>query len=59
MIDMQRVNLKNLNGEVREQYPVTITYKFAALENLKRTVETSIGHGTMLEASTKFRPKGV
>jgi hypothetical protein len=33
---MERFNLKKLNeGEVKEQYQVTIKNKFAALENLR------------------------
>jgi hypothetical protein len=32
---MEKFNLKKLNeGEVKEQYQVTITNKYAALENL-------------------------
>jgi hypothetical protein len=35
-IDAERFNLKNLNeGDVKEQYQVTIINKFAALENLE------------------------
>jgi hypothetical protein len=35
-MDMERFNHKNLNdGEVKEQYRVTIRNKYAALENLK------------------------
>jgi glycine betaine/choline ABC-type transport system substrate-binding protein len=34
-MDVERFNLKQLNeGEVKEQYQVTIKNKFAALENL-------------------------
>jgi hypothetical protein len=34
-MDMERFNLKKLNeGEVKEQYQVTIKNKFSALENL-------------------------
>jgi exonuclease III len=44
-IDTERFNVKNLNeGDVKEQYQVTIRNKFAALENLKRTVGTSTGY---------------
>jgi hypothetical protein len=35
-IDAERYNIKKLNGaDVKEQYQVTITKKFAALENLR------------------------
>jgi hypothetical protein len=35
-MDMERVNLKNLNeGEIKEQYHVTLTKKSANLENLQ------------------------
>jgi DNA repair ATPase RecN len=35
-IDMERFNVKNLNqGDVKEQYQVTIRNKFATLENSK------------------------
>jgi hypothetical protein len=35
-VDMERFNLKKLNeGDVKEQYQVTIRNKFAALENLR------------------------
>jgi hypothetical protein len=48
-MDMDRFNLKKLNeGEVKEQYQVTIKNRFSALENL-RIVGTLIGHGTLLE----------
>jgi hypothetical protein len=34
-MDMDRFNLKKLNkGEVKEEYQVTITNRFSALENL-------------------------
>jgi hypothetical protein len=33
-MDVERFNLKLLNEEVKEQYEVTIKYKFAALENV-------------------------
>jgi hypothetical protein len=46
---MDRFNLKKLNeGEVKEQYQVTIKNRFSALENLRIT-GTLIGHGTLLE----------
>jgi hypothetical protein len=35
-MDMERFNLKKLNeGEVKEQYQVTIKNRFSALENLE------------------------
>jgi hypothetical protein len=35
-IDMERLNLKMLNeGDVKEQYQVTVRNKFAALENVE------------------------
>jgi hypothetical protein len=35
-VDIERFNLKKLNeGEVKEQYHITIKNKFAALENLE------------------------
>jgi hypothetical protein len=35
-MDMERLNLKRLNeGEVKEQYRVTIKNRFLALENLE------------------------
>jgi uncharacterized FlaG/YvyC family protein len=35
-IDTERFNVKNINeGDVKEQYQVTIRNKFAALENLE------------------------
>jgi hypothetical protein len=59
-MDMDRFNLKKLNeGEVREQYQVTIKNRFSALENLKRIIGTLIGHGTLLERIYKFLPKSV
>jgi hypothetical protein len=49
-VDMDRFNVKNLNeGEVKEQYQVTIKNRFSALENLARIMGTLIGHGTLLE----------
>jgi hypothetical protein len=39
-MDMDRFNLKKLSeGEVKEQYRVTIKNKFAALENLEGYVD--------------------
>jgi hypothetical protein len=39
-MDMDRFNLKKLSeGEVKEQYRVTIKNKFAALENLEDNVD--------------------
>jgi hypothetical protein len=56
-IDTKRFNVKELNEEdIKEQYLVTIRNKFAALETY-RTVGTSTGHGTMLERTSKPRPK--
>jgi hypothetical protein len=35
-VDVDRFNLKNLNeGEVKEQYQVTVKNSFSALENLR------------------------
>jgi hypothetical protein len=37
-MDTERFNVKKLNkGDVKEQYQVTITNKFAALENLEES----------------------
>jgi hypothetical protein len=48
-VDVDRFNLKNLNeGEVKEQYQVTVKNSFSALENLKRILGTLIGHGMLL-----------
>jgi hypothetical protein len=56
-IYMDRFNLKKLNeGEVKEQYQVTIKNKFSALENLKRIMGTLTGHGMLLERIQKFLP---
>jgi hypothetical protein len=39
-IDMERFNLKKLNeGDVKEQYQVTIRNKFTALENLEDSAD--------------------
>jgi hypothetical protein len=58
-IDTEKLNFKNLNeGDVKEQYQVTIRNKSAALENLG-AVGTTIGHGIILERTSKFRPKRV
>jgi hypothetical protein len=55
---MERFNLKKLNeGDVKEQYQVTIRNKFTALENFEDN-GASTGYRTMLERS-KFRPKRV
>jgi hypothetical protein len=44
-MDMERLNLKKLNeGEVKEEYQVTITKKFAALENVQNNWSI-INHG--------------
>jgi hypothetical protein len=56
-MDMDRFNLKKLNEEVKEQYQVTIRNK-AVLENLE-IMGTSIGHGTLLERTSKFWRKRV
>jgi hypothetical protein len=49
-MDMDRFNLKKLNeGEVKEQYQVTIKNRFSALENLESIMGTLTGHGTLLE----------
>jgi hypothetical protein len=46
-MDMERLNLKKLNeGEVKEEYQVTITKKFAALENVENNWDI-IGHRTL------------
>jgi hypothetical protein len=58
-MDIQTLNLKKLNkGEDNEHYQVTITNKFAALENLMIT-ETSIRNVTLLKITSKFQPKRV
>jgi hypothetical protein len=58
-IDMERFNVKKLNeGDVKEQYQVTIRNNFAALKNLEDT-ETSTEHGTILEGILNFQPKRV
>jgi hypothetical protein len=49
--DTDRFNAKKLNdGDVKEQYQVTITNKFGA-------VWTSTGHGAILERTSKFWPR--
>jgi hypothetical protein len=58
-IEMDRFNLKKLNEvDVKEQYQVTIRNKSAALDNVEDS-GTSTGHGTILERTSKFRPKRV
>jgi hypothetical protein len=52
---MEAFNLQKLNeGQLKEQYQVTVTNKFAVL-----MMETSIGHGTPLERISKFPPTSV
>jgi hypothetical protein len=53
----QRFNLKQLNeGEVKEQYQVTIKNKFAALENLDDNGGISRAW-ELLAITSKFQPK--
>jgi hypothetical protein len=41
-VDTERFNVKKLNeGDVKEQYQVTIRNKFAALENLEESVDNN------------------
>jgi hypothetical protein len=48
---MERLNLEKLNeGEVKEQYMVTITNKLSASETWM-TMRTLTGHGTILEGT--------
>jgi hypothetical protein len=42
-MDMERFIVRKL----KEHYQVTIKSKYAALENLKRIMGASIGHGTL------------
>jgi hypothetical protein len=49
-IDMERFNLKNLNeGNVKEQYQVTIRNKFAALENFEDSGDINKAWNNMKE----------
>jgi hypothetical protein len=49
-MDVERFNLKQLNdGEVKEQYRVTIKNKFAALENLDDNGDINRAWGTIRE----------
>jgi hypothetical protein len=58
-MDMERFYLKKLNeGEVKEQYHVTIKKKFAVWKTY-RLIVTSIGHLTLLERTPNFRPTRV
>jgi hypothetical protein len=57
--DTASFDLKQLNEEeVKEQYLVTIKHIFAALEDFM-IMGTSIGKGTLLERTSKFRSKRV
>jgi hypothetical protein len=59
-IDTERFKVKKLNERgVKEQYQITIRYKFVALKNLKRMMGTSTGHGSILERISDFRLKRV
>jgi hypothetical protein len=58
-IDTERFNVKKLDEEdVKEQYQVTIRTSLQ-LWKTQRTVGTSTGHETILERTSKFRPKRV
>jgi hypothetical protein len=53
-MDMDRFNPKKLNeGEVKEQYYVTIKNRFPVLENLEDNGDINM-HGTLLERIYKF-----
>jgi hypothetical protein len=58
-IDTERFNVKMLNeGDVKEQYQVTIRNKFVALENLEDSGDIN-GAWKILERTSKFQPRGV
>jgi hypothetical protein len=58
-IDTERFDVKNLNeGDVKEQYQVTIRNKFAALENLEDSGDINRAWDSIRE-NIKFRPKRV
>jgi hypothetical protein len=49
-IDTERFNLKKLNeGDVKEQYQVTIRNKFTALENLEDSGDINRARNTIRE----------
>jgi hypothetical protein len=55
--DMQRFDLRKLNNaEVKEQYQVKITNRFAALENFDDKVDMK-EPGEILEKIYKLQPK--
>jgi hypothetical protein len=56
-VDKDKFFLMTLNeGEVKEQYQVTIKNRFSALERIMRTL---IGYGMLLYRTSKFLPKRV
>jgi hypothetical protein len=58
-VDTERLNLKNLKeGNVKEQYQVTIRKNFAALENLEGSGDVN-GAWDNIRDNFKFRPKRV
>jgi hypothetical protein len=55
----ERFNVKKLNeGDVKEQYQITIRNKFAALENLEDSGDINTAWNNIRE-NMKFRPKRV
>jgi hypothetical protein len=58
-IDMERCNVRKLNeGDVREQYQVTMRNKFAALKNLEDSGKINRTWNNIREKS-KLQPKRV
>jgi glycine betaine/choline ABC-type transport system substrate-binding protein len=58
-IDTKRFNVKKLNeGDVKEQYQVTIRNKFAALENLEDSGDIN-GAWDNIRGTSKLWPKRV
>jgi hypothetical protein len=56
-LDTERFYVKKLNeGDVEEQYQVTIRKKFACLENVENYGDINRA-GTILERTSKFRLK--
>jgi hypothetical protein len=59
-IDTEGFNVKKLNeGDVKEQYQVTIRNKFAALENLEDSGDINGAWDSIRERTSNFRPKRV
>jgi hypothetical protein len=56
--DMQRFDLRKLNdAEVKEQYQLKITNRFAALENCDDTVDMNRAWENIRENIKKLQPK--